>query len=111
MLSLSHEVTRACIWDSKTLGDEKKKDPTLAQAILSPTVEAPDAKSLTDRIQKLRSAPKESEPWWWNDLAGAHLRLGQPAEAVKILEPLTNKFAGDYGVHANLGTAYHLLGR
>ena len=44
-------------------------------------------------------------------MAGAYLRLAQPAEAAKILEPLTNKFAGDYGVHANLGTAYHLLGR
>jgi predicted Zn-dependent protease len=48
---------------------------------------------------------------WWNNLAGSYLRLGKPGEAVKILEPLTNRFANDYGIHANLGTAYHLLGR
>jgi hypothetical protein len=101
----------ACIWDSKTLEDEKKKDPTLAEAILSPQAEIPDLISLSNKIQQLRAAPMENDPAWWNDLAGTYLRMGQPAEAVKILELLTNRFAGDYGVHANLGTAYHLLGR
>lgn len=105
------DLAPACIWDSKTLADEKKKDPSLAEAILSPTVEKPETKSLTERIQRLRNAPHENDPAWWNDLAGAYLRLRQPEEAVKILEPITNKFDGDYGVHANLGTAYHLLGR
>ena len=101
----------ACINDSKTLSAEKREHPTLAQAILSPKIEQPDVKSLTEDIQKLKSNPKTNDVAWWNDLDGAYLRLGQPAEAVKILEPLINRFAGDYGIHANLGTAYHLLGR
>jgi hypothetical protein len=104
-------VAHACVWDSKTLGEEKHEHPTLAQAILNPKTEAPDIKDLTDRIAKLKANPQTNDPAWWNDYAGAYIRLGRSAEAVKILEPLTNKFAGDYGVHANLGTAYHLLGR
>jgi tetratricopeptide (TPR) repeat protein len=31
--------------------------------------------------------------------------------AVKLLEPVATKFPNDYGIHANLGTAYHLLGQ
>jgi hypothetical protein len=111
MCSVPQVATWACIWDSKTVEDEKRKDPTLAEAILSPVTETPNVRSLTNRINDLRAAPRGKDPAWWNDLAGAYLRLGQPAEAVNILEPLTNKFAGDYGIHANLGTAYHLLGR
>jgi tetratricopeptide (TPR) repeat protein len=103
--------TSACIWDSDTLADEKKHSPVLAEAILAPDITAPDVSALAARIEKLRAAPQENEPAWWNDLAGAYLRLDQPAEALKILEPLTNRFAEDYGIHANLGTAYHLLGR
>ena len=83
----------------------------MAKAILSPEVEQPDVKELTQRIETLKAAPKQNDAAWWNDLAGAYLRLGRAAEAVKILEPLTNKFSGDYGIHANLGTGYHLLGR
>jgi tetratricopeptide (TPR) repeat protein len=104
-------VAHACVWDSKTLWEEKHEHPTLAQAILNPKTETPDVKDLTDRIAKLKANPQTNDPAWWNDFAGAYIRLGQSAVAVKILEPLTNKFAGDYGVHANLGTAYHLLGR
>ena len=93
------------------LWQEKFFQPSLSQAILSPKVEQPDVKSLTEDLQKLQASPKTNDPAWWNDLAGAYIRLGKPAEAVKILEPLTNRFANNYGVHANLGTAYHLLGR
>jgi len=51
------------------------------------------------------------DPRWWNDLAGAHIRLGNLEKAVEILTPLVSRFRGDYGVHSNLGTALHLLGR
>jgi tetratricopeptide (TPR) repeat protein len=111
VLLLFSRLARACIWDADTLEDEKKQHPTLAQAILFPTNEIVDAARLTARIEELRAASNENDPAWYNDLAGAYIRLGQPAEAVKILEPQTNRFAADYGIHANLGTAYHLLGR
>jgi tetratricopeptide (TPR) repeat protein len=104
-------MAHACIWDAKTLSEEKHEHPTLAEAILHPKTEKPDVKSLTEEIQKLKAAPNTNDPMWWNNLAGSYLRLGKPDEAVKILEPLTNRFADDYGIHANLGTAYHLLGR
>src|SRR4051812_48846925 len=96
---LAAGAARACINDSKTLWEEKHQHPTLAQAILSPNVERPDVKSLAEELQKLKSNPKTNDVAWWNEVAGTYLRLGQPAEAVKILEPLTNLFANDYGVH------------
>ena len=63
------------------------------------------------RIQELRANRRESDAVWWNDLAGAHLRLGEAQEAVRLLEPVVKQFDTNYGIHANLGTAYHLLGR
>jgi tetratricopeptide (TPR) repeat protein len=101
----------ACIWDADTLKDEKKKSPGLAEVILGPAPGAPDPKPFRERVARLKALPKENDPAWWNDLAGAHLRLGEAAEAAKILEPLVDRFPNDYGIHANLGTAYHLLGR
>jgi hypothetical protein len=90
---------------------EKHEHPTLADAILHPKTEKPDVKSLTADIQKLKANPQTNDPMWWNNLAGSYLRLGQADQAVKILEPVTNRFPNDYGIHANLGTAYHLLRR
>jgi hypothetical protein len=104
-------VSLACIWDADTVRDEQKKDPSLAAAILTPSIEEIDFASLTARIQRLRAAPSTNDPNWWNDLAGAYLRLGEATNAVALLEPITNRFADNYGIHANLGTAYHLLGR
>lgn len=101
----------ACLWDSDTLGQEKRASPELAAVILGNTPPSPDPRPLHERIAKLKAAPRQDDPAWWNDLAGAHVRLGNPAEAVRLLEPLLAKFPNDYGVHANLGTAYHLLGR
>jgi len=75
------------MWDSDTIGDEKRHSPTLAKAILSPEIQFQNAKALNERIQRLLAARREDDPAWWNDLAGAHLRLGQANEAVRILEP------------------------
>jgi tetratricopeptide (TPR) repeat protein len=111
LLLLFSRSVHACIWDADTLEDEKKQHPSLAQAILFPTNEVVDAAHLKARIEELRAASNDNDPAWYNDLAGAYMRLGEPAEAVRLLEPQTNRFAGDYGIHANLGTAYHLLGR
>lgn len=112
LLAACHVPTsKACIWDSKTLMAEKWQHPKLADAILHPSSESPNAKELNDRILALKATPATNSAAWWNDLAGAYLRLGQPAEAAKLLEAVTNQFANDYGIHANLGTAYHLLGR
>jgi tetratricopeptide (TPR) repeat protein len=101
----------ACIWDSDTLLSERFKSPKLSDAILKPPPKPPDPAPLLKRIQALKSAPKQDDPAWWNDLAGAYLRLGQAKEAAELLAPVVKRFPNDYGVHANLGTAYHLLGR
>ena len=104
-------TSHACLWDSDTLFQEKWKSPDLAKVILGQNVEKVDAPRLHDRIAKLKASPREDDPAWWNDLAGAHLRLGEPKVAADILEKIMDRFPDDYGVHANLGTAYHLLGR
>ena len=101
----------ACIWDADTLGQERRAHPKMADAILGPTAKAPDPAPLRQRIQQLLQNRRDDDPTWWNDLADAHLRLGQPLEAARLLEPVLQKFETNYGVHANLGTAYHLLGR
>lgn len=104
-------ATQACIWDAETLSTEKARSHDLATVILGnlPAPEAPQ--KLQERIKDIEANHDENNPDWWNNLAGAYLRLGQPAQAAKLLEPVIVKFPNDYGLHANLGTAYHLLGR
>lgn len=105
---------RACVWDSDTLEEEVKARPGLAKAILegdAPALGAERVSELRERIARLRAAPNESDPKWWSELAAAHVRLGEVAEGARILEGVVGKFPKDYGIRANLGTAYHLLGR
>jgi len=104
-------TAQACIWDSDTLKDEIKKNPTLAEAILNPKPPTVDKVALTAKLNELLANRKENDPDWWNNVAGAYLRLGQAAEAAALLEPVVSRFEDNYGIHANLGTAYHLLGR
>jgi tetratricopeptide (TPR) repeat protein len=101
----------ACIWDSDTLADERKKSPNMAEVILGKSPDLGDPAKLRKRITELEANRREDEPAWWNDLAGAHIRLGENQKAATLLESVLARFPDDYGVHANLGTAYHLLGR
>lgn len=100
-----------CLWDRDTLAQEKVKSPKLAEAILGTPVAAVKTNELRERIASLQAKRRESDPSWWNDLAGAHIRLGESTKAVTLLESVVKRFPNDYGIHANLGTAYHLLGR
>ena len=99
------------MWDSDTLADEQHKSQDMAKVILGSADQPTNSVLLRDRISKLKADPHENDPAWWNELAGAHLRLGEANEAAALLEPVLNRFPDDYGIHANLGTAYHLLGR
>ena len=101
----------ACLWDADTLADEKKSHPTMAAAILGNPPDLGDPAKLRKRIAELNAKRRENDPAWWNDLAGAHIRLGESKRAAELLESVIARFHDDYGVHANLGTAYHLLGR
>lgn len=111
-LLLLHVLTaRACIWDADTLLQERFRSRDMASVILKNPPRPADPEPLRKRIQELQTNRKENDAAWWNDLAGAHLRLGEARTAAELLESVTNRFANDYGIHANLGTAYHLLGR
>jgi tetratricopeptide (TPR) repeat protein len=101
----------ACIWDAQTLWHEKSRSHDLAKTILGEKPDLVDTNRLRDTIKLLEADPHKKDALWWNNLAGAHLRLNEPQAAVTILEPMVEKFPNDYGIHANLGTAYHLLGR
>ena len=104
-------ASRACIWDAETLFQEKLRNHDLAKAILGKPPAADDPSVLAERIKGLLANRNEHDADWWNNLAGAYLRLNQPETAVTLLEPVVKKFPNNYGIHANLGTAYHLLGR
>lgn len=104
-------AANACIWDAQTLWREKHRSHDLAQTILDNQQTPENTNELRATIKTLEANRRENDPVWWNDLAGTYLRLNQPERAVKLLEPLLQKFPNDYGIHANLGTAYHLLGR
>src|SRR3954463_15968602 len=99
----------ACIWDAVTLKEERARRPNLAQAVEGQQNQANDIAGLRVKIQKLEASPQDSAEWL-NELAGSYLRIGEPRRAVALLEPALNRFPTNYGVHANLGTAYHLLG-
>jgi hypothetical protein len=83
----------------------------MSQTILGGPPQPEDTAPYADRIKKLTATRNENDPMWWNDLAVAHIRLGELRAAVDLLEPAAKRFPNDYGVHANLGTAYHLMGR
>ena len=101
----------ACIWDAQSLSHEKVRSHDLAQTILGEPQVLENTNQLLTTIKELESNREEGDVNWWNNLAGTYLRLNQPQDAVTLLEPVVAKFPDDYGIHANLGTAYHLLGR
>lgn len=101
----------ACVWDADSLSREKSRSHDLAQTILGTPEASEDTNKLQTRIRDLQANRQENDANWWNNLAGAYLRLNQPQKAVDLLEPAVGKFPNDYGIRANLGTAYHLLGR
>lgn len=100
-----------CIWDSDTLGSEKRGRPKLADVVLNPARSPVDVPGVQARLDSLLRTPRPEEPGWINDVAGAHLRLGRPRKAAELLIPAVARWTNDYGIHANLGTAYHLMGR
>ncbi|HEY8184014.1 MAG TPA: hypothetical protein VII32_17345 [Thermoanaerobaculia bacterium] len=76
----------ACIWDRDSLAKEKIKSPQMAAIILGSPEAPSDPKALHARIVELQAHREEQSAAWWNDLAGAYLRLGRPSDAVKLLE-------------------------
>jgi len=111
MALLAARPVAACINDSDTLADEVKARRGMAKAILDETAPPIDRARLEARIARLRSAPNHDDPKWWNELAAAFIRLGDAAEGARLLEGVVERFPNDYAIHANLGTAYHLIGR
>ena len=103
-------MVSACIWDATTLEEERARRPDLAEVILNTNRPPAKTAALLKRIAVLNASQRTNDVNWWNDLAGAHLRLGRAEEAVKLLGPVVERFADDYGMNANLGTAHHLAG-
>jgi tetratricopeptide (TPR) repeat protein len=104
----------ACIQDSFS-GTSRRLDGTagdlLAEAARGRFAPGLSLRTVKARLQELLSARDESNPYWWVNVSGAYLRLGEAAKAAGLLEGVVHKFKEEYAIHSNLGTAYHLLGR
>ena len=107
----SLSCTLACIWDATTLEEEKSRRHDLAEVILGGTKTNFNSVELLARLDGLQKSPRTNEVDWWNNLAGTYLRLGKAVQAALELEEIKDRFPNDYAVHANLGTAYHLMGK
>ncbi len=102
----------ACIWDSKTPATKKNWNrPAFADLILRSEQPKVDQRTYQKKLDSLLTAPHPEDVTWLNEVAGTYLRKGEAQKAVDLLAPREAQFTNDYGVQANLGTAYHLLGR
>ena len=101
----------ACIWDDLAQETGKKKRAKLADLLFSRTPSLFPDEALRKRLAVIESEKMEEDPLWHNNVAGIHLRLGEPEKALTILTSAVVKFPQDYGVLANLGSAYTLLGK
>src|SRR5690348_10059443 len=81
-------AANACIQDAQTLYREKHRSHDLAKTILNFQQIPEDTNALQATIKTLEANRRESDPIWWSNLAGTYLRLNQPEQAVKLLEPL-----------------------
>src|SRR5437879_1318149 len=108
---LMHGVVHACIWDAETLRTERSRHPKMAEMVLGKTSHTENTAELRKRIRDLRAAPREEDAAWWNNLAGAHIRLGELETAVRRREPLTARFASDFGSPECLSNADHPVRR
>ena len=105
----------ACIQDSFSsrshLRFNGNAGSRLADAAAGKFAEGPSKNVVRKHLQGLLANPQPENPYWWVNVSGAHLRLGDAATAAQKLETVVEKFRGEYGIRSNLGTAYHLLGR
>src|SRR5688572_21914426 len=101
----------ACVWDDLTQSFDKKNQPKLSDLLFSNKFTAYPPESLRKRLEVLENQKEEDSPQWHNNVAGIYLRLGEAEKALGVLTSAAAKFPQDYGIHANLGSAYTLLGK
>lgn len=111
LLALAAPLWLGCIWDAVTLEEEKARRPGLAEVILKNDPGTNNRAQFLQKAAVLKAAPRTNDVAWLNELAGALIRAGDAQAAIETLEPVISDFPHDYGIHANLGTAYHLTGR
>jgi tetratricopeptide (TPR) repeat protein len=103
----------ACIWTKGTTKEGAEVRMSLGPASilrsqLRHSIET-DLRAEGESMERaLRGSPAFANR---NDYAVALMYLGRAAEAVELLQKLEAEKPGDYGVAANLGTAYELSGR
>lgn len=111
LLLIIGQSAPACIWDELARDVEKKRRPKLADLLYSNAPPVLSVEGLRKRLAVTEQENKQEEPLWHNNMAGTHLRLGEVDKALQIIQEALKRFPEDYGLHANLGAAYTLLGR
>jgi tetratricopeptide (TPR) repeat protein len=84
-----------------------------ARNILARLTNAPPHSAWVEDEARLREAIKQPDAYFGvrSDYATTLLHLGRVPEAIAILESLLKEHPNEYGLNANLGTAYELNGQ
>ena len=98
------EISQACAWDSDTLGDEAHLKPELFDVITGQFPHHGEA-YYRERIRRLtgKLGKQDNSFLARNDLAVAHMRVGQYMKAEHLLKENLAEQPGDYFTISNLG--------
>jgi tetratricopeptide (TPR) repeat protein len=100
-------AARACIWDRDTLAQERARFPTALELLTGKFIRhTPEFYAWRLRDRQARIAANPDDLALVDDLAVAHDKLGQHAEAIAATQAILPRAPRRYETLANLGTFY-----
>jgi tetratricopeptide (TPR) repeat protein len=97
----------ACLWDYDTLAMETQRFPSAREVISGKFLRhSPEFYQwrIQDRLKRMADEPQN--PGLYDDMAVAHDKLGNTAEAIRLMLEKEARFPGLYETQANLATFY-----
>ena len=109
LILIAVPTARACIWDVDTLAMEQSQFPSVLELITGKFRRHSQAFyqwRITDRLEKLASAPESHLPALYDDLAVALEKTGNIQRAIEVAIEANERFPNRYQTLANLGTFF-----